>query len=106
MDVSTPEQADAFRRLRDDIYGYLDEAEFLALKLTDWTDEDAESARALIPDLVTIVRAIVLDHRETGTGACSTCTTAWPCSAVRTIHGLVCDPQHEFVRIAQRAAAA
>jgi hypothetical protein len=106
MDAMTPALADAFRLLRQDIYGYLDEAEFLSTKLTEWTPEDARTARRLVPDLVTIVRGILLDHKETAVGTCVTCNTCWPCSAVNTIHGLVKDPDHEFVKIAQRALAA
>jgi hypothetical protein len=105
MDAITPALADAFRLLRQDIYGYLDEAEFLSTKPTDWTDEDAESARRLVPDLVTIVRGILVDHRETTAATCDRCNTRWPCSTVHTIHGLVKNPDHEFVKIAKRALA-
>jgi hypothetical protein len=103
MDNIQPAVADAFRLLRQDIYGYLDEAEFLATKLGEWSGEDARSARRLVPDLTTIVRGILLDHKETANGRCPTCTTAWPCSAVRTIHGLVTDLDHEFMKIAARS---
>lgn len=103
MDAITPALADAFRLLRQDIYGYLDEAEFLATKLTEWTPDDARSARRLVPDLVTIVRGILLDHKETAAGTCATCETGWPCSTVNTIHGLVTNPDREFLKIARRA---
>jgi hypothetical protein len=103
MDAITPALADAFRLLRQDIYGYLDEAEFLSTKLAEWTPEDARSARRLVPDLVTIVRGILLDHKETAVGTCATCATRWPCSTVHTIHGLVTNPDHEFMKIARRA---
>ncbi len=106
MDTVTPALADAFRLLRRDICGYLDEAEFLSTKLDRWTPEDALSARRLVPDLVAIVRGILLDHKETATGTCGRCTLPWPCSTVSTIHGLVKNPDHEFVKIAQRAFAA
>lgn len=103
MDAMTPALADAFRLLRQDIYGYLDEAEFLSTKLVEWTAEDVRSARRLVPDLVTIVRGILLDHKETAVATCGACNTRWPCSTVNTIHGLVKNPDHEFVKIAQRA---
>jgi hypothetical protein len=105
MEPITPALADAFRLLRQDIYGYLDEAEFLATKLDDWTEEDADSARKLVPDLVTIVRGIVLVHKETAVGTCGACNTRWPCPTVTTIHGLVKDPEREFYKIALRATA-
>jgi len=103
VDAIQPALADAFRLLRQDIYGYLDEAEFLATKLGEWSGDDARSARNLVPDLTTIVRGILLDHKETSLGTCPTCNSGWPCSSVRTIHGLVKDPTHEFVKIAARA---
>jgi hypothetical protein len=105
MEALQPAVADAFRLLRQDIYGYLDEAEFLATKLGEWSCEDAHSARCLVPDLVGIVRGILLDHKETSAGACPTCGGRWPCATVCTIHGLVKDPTHEFVKIALRARA-
>lgn len=101
----SPALADAFRLLRQDIYGYLDEAEFLATKLDDWADDDVESARQLVPDLVTTIRGIVLVHKETAVGVCGACNSPWPCSTVTTIHGLVKDPEREFYKIAHRAAA-
>ena len=103
MDALQPAVADAFRLLRQDIYGYLDEAEFLATKVGRWSPEDTTSARNLVPDLTTIVRGILLDHEESAVGTCPTCNTRWPCSSVRTIHGLVKDPTHEFMKLAQRA---
>jgi hypothetical protein len=105
MDQITPALADAFRLLRQDICGYLDEAEFLSTKLTEWTNEDAATARRLVPDLVTIVRGILLDHKETVVGTCGRCNTRWPCSTVHTIHGLIKNPDHEFLKIAQQALA-
>src|SRR5215470_14943108 len=41
MDQLQPAVADAFRLLRQDLYGYLDEAEFLATKVGEWSSEDA-----------------------------------------------------------------
>lgn len=104
MDQITPALADAYQLLRQDLYGYLDEAEFLSTKLGDWTEEDARSARDLLPDLTGIIRAVLLDHKETATGICPTCNSRWPCVTVCTLHRLIKDPDAEFVRIAQRSA--
>ncbi len=104
MDRTSPALADAYQLLRQDLYGYLDEAEFLATKLGDWSQEDTRSGRELVSDLTGIVRAILLDHKETATGVCPTCNSRWPCVTVSTIHRLIKDPTNEFVRIAQRSA--
>jgi hypothetical protein len=53
MDTISPACADAFHLLRMDLIGYLDEAESLATKNDEW-DEDRETARRLIPDLVIV----------------------------------------------------
>jgi hypothetical protein len=105
METIPPAALDAHRLLRQDLYGYLDEAEFLSTKLTEWTTEDSRSARDLIPDLTLIVRGILLDHKESSDGICPACNSAWPCASVNTIHGLIKDPTHEFVKIARRASA-
>jgi hypothetical protein len=102
MDV-TPALADAYDLLRQDLYGYLDEAELLATKLGAWTVADAETARELVPDLITIVRALLVDHKETAAGTCPVCNSRWPCTTVCTIHRLVKDPDGEFVKILRRA---
>jgi hypothetical protein len=103
MDTISPAVADAHRLLRQDLYGYLDEAEYLSTKLDGWTPEDARSARDLIPDLTMIVRGVLLDHRESTDGVCLACDSAWPCASVSTVHGLIKDPNREFVKIARRA---
>ena len=54
MDTISPVVADAFRLLHNDLYGHLDEAEFLALKCREWSQQDADTARTLIPDLVVV----------------------------------------------------
>lgn len=102
--MMTPVLIDAYQLLRQDLYGYLDEAEHLATKVGDWSPQDARSARDLLPDLTGIVRALLLDHKETPAGICPTCDHRWPCATVCTIHRLVKDPTNEFIRIAQRAA--
>jgi hypothetical protein len=106
MDTISPAVADAHRLLRQDLCDYLDEAEYLSTKLTTWTEADARSARDLIPDLTMIVRGVLLDHKESADGVCPGCNSAWPCSSVSTVHGLIKDPAREFVKIAQRARAA
>lgn len=35
-------------------------------------------------------------------GGCRTCPSAWPCPVVTTIHGLVKDPQRQFVALVTR----
>jgi hypothetical protein len=104
MDQTAPALADAYHLLRQDLYGYLDEAEFLATNVGEWSTDDIQSARDLLPDLIGIVRAMLLDHKETAIGVCPTCNSRWPCVTVCTIHRLVKDPTGEFVKIAKRAA--
>ena len=58
MDTISPVVADAFSLLRMDLYGHLDEAEFLAEKGGEWSDQDRATARKLIPDLVIVIRGL------------------------------------------------
>lgn len=104
METISPALADAFALLRQDIHGYLENAEELADRLSESPPAPLESLCDLVSDLTVIVRGVMMDHRATATGTCPTCNTAWPCSAVRTIHRLVKDPGGEFVRLAQRRA--
>jgi hypothetical protein len=104
MDRSAAVLGDAYQLLRQELYGYLDEAEALATERPEWTPEETVSARALVSDLTGLVRAILLDHKETATGICPTCNSRWPCVTVCTIHRLIKDPVNEFVKIAQRSA--
>ncbi|MPZ81133.1 MAG: hypothetical protein GEV28_12355 [Actinophytocola sp.] len=100
MDNVSPAVTDAFRLLRGNLYRHLDEAEFLALKYASWSEEDTASARSLIPDLVTVVRAVLALHdTSTGAAGCRTCGVEWPCPAFATIHGLLKDPDREFSRL-------
>ncbi|WP_232376522.1 hypothetical protein [Amycolatopsis aidingensis] len=83
----SPAQAEANQLLCRELYRHLDEAEFLPAKWAAWSDEDIENARALIPDLVRVIRAVLLTHQSTwqetadsvtGPGRvprCSACTT-------------------------------
>jgi hypothetical protein len=103
MNALSPTMADAYRLLRTELYGHLDEAEFLALKHEEWEEEDITKARALISDLVTVIRGVVAQHKETVSGQCPVCETPAPCSAVETIHDLVVDPEHEFSKLIREA---
>lgn len=104
-DTLSPTMVDAYHLLRLDLYRHLDEAEFLAMKHTEWCDEDVEAARTLIPDLVTVIRGALVHHKETSTGECRTCGTQSPCPSVRTIHALVKDPDREFSKLLRAADA-
>ena len=53
MDTTSPVATDAIRQLRINLYEHLDEAEGHATKNSRWSEEDIETARRLIPDLVT-----------------------------------------------------
>ena len=103
MDTISPVIADAFRLLHTDLYGHLDMAEFLASKSAGWRDGDIEAARNLIPDLVVVIRGLLVEHEAQPDGQCRLCSSAWPCPVVTTIHALVKDPQREFVAILRRA---
>ncbi|MGH3872913.1 MAG: hypothetical protein ACRDSR_15645 [Pseudonocardiaceae bacterium] len=103
MDPLTPAVADAFGLLQMDLYHHLDEAEFLAQKCQEWTEQDSDTARNLIPDLVIVIRGILLDHQMQPAGDCRTCTSPWPCPVVTVIHGLVKDPQRHYVALVRQA---
>ncbi len=103
MDTISPVVAEAFKLLIDDLYEHLDKAESLAIKYESWKPEDVEVARKLIPDLVTVIRGLLFEHRATPSSTCPICGSTWPCPVVTTIHTLVKDPDHEFVALAHRA---
>ncbi|MBV9161206.1 MAG: hypothetical protein JO309_13050 [Pseudonocardiales bacterium] len=86
-----------------DLYEHLDEAESLADKTQGWYREDVDTARKLIPDLVLVIRGLLLEHQVAPSGDCRICTSAWPCPVVTTIHGLIKDPDREFVALVNRA---
>ncbi len=94
--------ADAFQLLRRDLYGHLDEAEYLAMKTSDWSTHDVEVARALIPDLVLVIRGLLGEHGVDRAGLCQTCAAAWPCPVVRTVRDLLKDPDRQFVALFDR----
>jgi hypothetical protein len=103
MSTLSPVLADAFSLLRDNIYGYLDEAESLAIQDATWSAEDMDTARGLIGDLVLGIRGLMIEHELQSGGDCRICTSAWPCPVLTTIHGFVKDPQGQFVALASRA---
>jgi hypothetical protein len=102
MDTISPVHADAFRLLLMDLFEHLCEAEDLARNTDEWSDEDIDSIRRLIPDLLVMIRLLV-EHEATPGGNCRTCPSAWPCPVVTTIHALVKDPDREFTAIIRRA---
>lgn len=99
MDTISPVVTDAFRLLRRDLCEHLGEAELLATKYAEWSEEDVDAARKLIPDLVIVIRGLIREHEVTPSGDCRTCPSAWPCPVVTTIHALVKDPDREFVAL-------
>ncbi|MGH3687500.1 MAG: hypothetical protein ACRDRU_25690 [Pseudonocardiaceae bacterium] len=94
--------ADAFRLLLADLHDHLCEAECLASLPGRWSDEDIDSVRKLIPDLLLMIRGLLIEHKMTPNGTCRTCPSAWPCPVVTTIHALVKDPDREFTAILHR----
>lgn len=102
MGMLTPAVADAFGLLQMDLYRHLDGAELLAPTCQEWTEEDVDTARKLIPDLVIVIRGLLLDHQVRPDGDCRTCTSVWPCPVVALIHGLIKDPQRQYVALALR----
>jgi hypothetical protein len=103
MATLSPALADAFDLLHMNLYRHLDEAEFLARKCREWTGEDIDTARELIPDLVCIIRGLLFDHQVRPDGNCRICTSAWPCPVVALIHGLIKDPQRQFIALINQA---
>ncbi|WP_158888839.1 hypothetical protein [Amycolatopsis anabasis] len=84
-----------------DLYAHLDDAEFLAMKTRSWNDDDIATARKVIPDLVVVVRSVLLQHEETWFETCRFCQQPWPCPTVRSIHRVIKDPEREFVRLVE-----
>jgi hypothetical protein len=95
-------RAEAFDLLRQDLYAYLDESESLVENLETSGNEVIASAGKLIPDLTTVIRGVLADHKNDEAGKCHACQAEWPCQSVRTIHALVTDPEREFLNIVER----
>ncbi|MBV9161774.1 MAG: hypothetical protein JO309_15150 [Pseudonocardiales bacterium] len=102
MDTLAPAIADAFELLRQDLCQRLDDAESSSLSYQDWDQEDIDTAREVIPHLVLVLRGLLLDHQMRPNGDCRTCTSAWPCPVVAMMHGLLKDPEDQFVTLARR----
>lgn len=102
MDTIPPALTDAFRLLRFDLYAHLDEVEFLATKYDDWSEQDMDTARELIPDLVLVIRGLLREHGARAGGECRICGSSWPCPVVTSIHALVKDPEGQFVALVRR----
>jgi hypothetical protein len=100
MRTISPALEHAFRLLRNDLYLYLDEAEFLTTVDEDWGEDTTESARKLILDLVEVIRRVVAEHVEGDHGDCRFChRQSWPCPSIQSIHSVLRDPDREFVRL-------
>lgn len=98
MDLNSPVITDAFHLLRgpEQPTGHADE---LALQLDVWTEHDADTACELIPALVNVIRALVIEHQVTPHGNCRTCQAIWPCPVITTIHAVIKDPDREFAAL-------
>ncbi|RZS34312.1 hypothetical protein EV193_10999 [Herbihabitans rhizosphaerae] len=94
---------DARQLLRYNLYEHLDEAEFLATKTADWTDDDADTARDLIPDLINVIRGVLVEHSTPAASTCPACRVPWPCPTLSTVHRLIKDPDNKLVTIRARA---
>jgi hypothetical protein len=102
MDTLSAAVADAYALLRADLYRHLDDAEFLAAKHDGWSERDTEAARALIPDLVQVIRELLAEHAPDRAGVCHVCAFCWPCPVVATIRDLLKDPDRQFVTLLVR----
>ena len=102
MDTISPAVANAFHLLRTDLFDHLDSADELATKREEWSDEDVDTARKLILNLLLVIRGLLLEHQVQACGNCRTCTSAWPCPVVTTIHGLMKDPERQLVSLVLR----
>src|SRR5437763_559727 len=98
MSTISSATAEAYRLLNQDLYGHLDEAEFLAMKYEPWSERDSAAARKLIPDLILTIRAVLFEHQWNSYGNCRICFRVWPCPSVRSVHRVLKDPDREFVR--------
>jgi hypothetical protein len=95
----SPAMSEAYRLLRAELYAHLDDAEFHATKVEPWQESDVELARALIPDLVVVIRSVLTQHQESHVGRCRFCFRHWPCASVRAVHHHLTDPDREVARL-------
>jgi hypothetical protein len=105
MTATSPALNDAFRLLRAEIYRHLDEAEYLPQRYDVGDEEGFEQMSTVIPDLVAVIRGIVIAHKDDEHGACRSCGTPWPCAVVSTVHQLVKDPAKSFHALLEQAHA-
>lgn len=96
--------ADAFRLLLKDLACHLDQAELLAVSW-EWEDQDVDTARELISELVFIIQQLLREHGVQDSGDCRTCSSAWPCPVITTIHVLVKDPERQLAALMHRNIA-
>ncbi|MGQ0778642.1 MAG: hypothetical protein ACT4NY_30230 [Pseudonocardiales bacterium] len=99
MGTISPAVAYVFRLIRTDLYGHLDETDYLAFKHDEWSPQDAEEARKLISNLVLVIRGLLIEHVIQDSDDCLICTSQWPCPVVTTIHTLIKDPEHHFTTL-------
>jgi hypothetical protein len=102
MKKLSPVLSSAFHLLRQDMYLHLDTAELLATGHDRWSEEDQQSARKVIEDLVTVIRGVVALHDTPDGVRCRTCDMEWPCAALETLHRLIKEPDREFTKILHR----
>lgn len=102
MDTIPPVVADAYDLLETDLYRHIDEAECVAGIRHPWTDQDCDTASKLITDLVLVIRGLLFAHQLQPSGHCPTCASPWPCSVITVIHGLLKDPERQFVALVNR----
>ncbi len=72
MDTISPVHVDAFGLLCANLYDHVDETDFLAGKVREWSEDDTEAARSVIPDLVSVIRGLLSNMR------CSPAVAAGP----------------------------
>jgi hypothetical protein len=90
---------DAFQLLRNDLYEYLEEAEYLPDRLRHLITPELAPLAQVVGDLVTVVRGVVVQHKADDDVVCTVCKTEYPCLAVSTIRELVKDPDRVFVEL-------
>jgi hypothetical protein len=103
MGALSPIMADALDLLDEDLFAHLDQADELAKQAGEWSEQDMDSARQVIINLVLMIRGLLIEHERQPSGDCRTCTTPWPCAVATTIHGFLKDPQRQFATLLYRA---
>ncbi|RZS40959.1 hypothetical protein EV193_103277 [Herbihabitans rhizosphaerae] len=97
----TPSVADdAVVLLCADIYGHLDEMEFVAGGSTD------PLLAGAVRSAVLVLRGLVAEHGTLRDATCWACGGEWPCRVFSTVHGLIKNPDGEYVALLRRLRAA